>query len=191
MHSEIAVAKFLFFDQTSESSSCTTSSYWGDSNNSLTGDDESTSVDGIENWDDHALLDDVDTSIRIHLPILNFPGENQFRGRAPAFENVATTLGNGQCNCENFGINTCCLREPEFGFFYPDINIDEEMARERTEHSNPNHLNRKRLYRIIFHKVDPGTLGQRERLELPVCAVAKVRQLFPDESGFYMGFKEN
>jgi hypothetical protein len=65
------------------------------------------------------------------------------------------------------------------------------MARERTEHSNPNRLNRKRLYRIIFHKVDPGTLGQRERLELPVCAVAKVRQLFPDESGFYMGFKEN
>ena len=65
------------------------------------------------------------------------------------------------------------------------------MAKERTEISNPNNLKRKRLNGIVFHKVDPGTLSQRERFELPSCAVAKIRQFFPEESGFYIGFKAN
>ena len=40
----------------------------------------------------------------------------------------------------------------------------------------------KRLYRIVFRKVNPDTLGQRKRFEHLVCAVANNRQLFRDEN---------
>jgi len=191
----------MLFDQNSGSSS---RSSWGDessgggsSSNTSIMEDEAMNLFGAENWDDHVRLDDITSGIsaigciRIHSPIPNFPGENQFPERAPPFQSIDTTLGNGQCDCERFGINPCCLQDPEFDFFSPDINIEEEMAKERTEISNPNNLKRKRLNGIVFHKVDPGTLSQRERFELPSCAVAKIRQFFPEESGFYIGFKAN
>ena len=50
---------------------------------------------------------------------------------------------------------------------------------------------RKFWYKKIFICQDFGVLEKGERKRLPHCAVAKIRQIYPSESGLYMGFKEN
>lgn len=145
--------------------------------------------DETDNFDDHNYGFGMSEQSRtyVHEPIQGFPGLGQFAERAPSFQTVDVTMTQGECDCANFGI-PCCLEEPVFRFF-ADINLEDEFYRERTELCNPNHLNRKRLYRTIFRALEFGVLIS-ERRELPKCAVAKVRQLYPSKTGFYMGFKE-
>jgi hypothetical protein len=49
---------------------------------------------------------------------------------------------------------------------------------------------RKALYKKVFRASDFGVLEPGERRRLPNCAVAKVRQIYPSDTGYYMGFKE-
>ena len=55
----------------------------------------------------------------------------------------------------------------------------------------PNNEMRKYFYKKVFVSLDFGVLEKGERKRLPNCAVAKIRQIYPSESGYYMGFKEH
>lgn len=52
-------------------------------------------------------------------------------------------------------------------------------------------LLRKWLYKLLFHATDFGILEKKERRKLPNCAVARIRQIYPSNTGDYMGFREN
>ena len=53
-----------------------------------------------------------------------------------------------------------------------------------------NNIKRKMAYRIAARRIH-GKLGPRVRKQLPDCVVSGVRELFPDEDGNYMGYKES
>jgi hypothetical protein len=59
------------------------------------------------------------------------------------------------------------------------------------ERRRPNNEIRKYYYGKLFIALDFGRLEKGERRRLPNCGIAKIRQLHPSESGFYMGFKES
>lgn len=40
-------------------------------------------------------------------------------------------------------------------------------------------------------KSKKGTYQKRERIRLPSCVEARIRQIYPSKSGLYMGFKES
>ena len=52
-----------------------------------------------------------------------------------------------------------------------------------------NNIRRKQLYRCVWAKLD--FFDGKERQQLPHCAVAKIRQCYPDEYGNYQGFMDN
>lgn len=54
----------------------------------------------------------------------------------------------------------------------------------------PNNEMRKFYYKKLFVCLDFGVLEKGERKRLPNCAVAKVRQIFSSDTGYYMGFRE-
>lgn len=103
----------------------------------------------------------------------------------------------GTCDCEDFGL-AFCLQENNFEFLvncaYP-LRFDELylLAVEGIDnlHRRPNNEIRKYYYKKLFIALDFGALEKGERRRLPNCGVAKIRQLHPSESGYYMGFKEN
>jgi len=47
---------------------------------------------------------------------------------------------------------------------------------------------RKHYYGCIYRLCDLGGTERWTRIELPVCAVAKIRQMYPSADGNYMGF---
>ena len=52
-----------------------------------------------------------------------------------------------------------------------------------------NNIRRKQLYRCVWAKLD--FFDGKERQQLPHCAVAKIRQCYPDKYGNYQGFMDN
>ena len=78
--------------------------------------------------------------------------------------------------------------------FFQRIDFEEEYLSAINSVDNhdrlPSNLLRKRLYKHIFHETDIGLLEKHERRKLPNCSVAKVRQIYPNTNGEYMGFKE-
>jgi hypothetical protein len=54
----------------------------------------------------------------------------------------------------------------------------------------PNNIKRKRLYRKVFIAMDFGNIEPGVRMRLPHCACAKIGQMYPDETGCYMGFTD-
>lgn len=102
-------------------------------------------------------------------------------------------LGARECNCIHLGLYNCC-REDNFAFFGDIIDFDAilQEAEDTVDDilRSANNLNRKRLYKSVFHRMDFGVLGEHERRELPWCICAKIRQVYPDGDGIYMGFRE-
>jgi hypothetical protein len=99
---------------------------------------------------------------------------------------------NRECNCIDFGIYTCILLEwvsDDHPLDFPSIHegalgsVDSEVRR-------PNNINRKALYRKLFFNLAFNDHGEGGRRELPNCAVAIVRQIYPNANGNYMGFLE-
>jgi hypothetical protein len=103
----------------------------------------------------------------------------------------------GICDCEDFDFATC-FQENNFEFlrncFYK-VNFDEQLQLATDSVNNerrlPNNDLRKFLYGKFFVALDFGALEAGERKKLPNCAVAKIRQIYPDDTGTYMGFKES
>ena len=91
----------------------------------------------------------------------------------------------GECDCPDFGIYPCIL----------DLWIDgnspinfievEGLARESANDDlrQANNLMRKQLYRRVFSNLEFNNFEQGTRRELPNCACARVRQIYPDISG--------
>ena len=110
----------------------------------------------------------------------------------PPFNSIDITT-HGVCNCGDFGMEVCGI-EDEFQFF---VSLDflneynEAFASVDSIDRIPSNLLRKRLYKLLFHATDFGILEKKERRKLPNCAVAKIRQIYPSPTGYYMGFKEN
>lgn len=50
---------------------------------------------------------------------------------------------------------------------------------------------RKYFYKKVFIALDFGVLEKGERKKLPNCAVARIRQIFPSDTGYYMGFRQH
>lgn len=84
----------------------------------------------------------------------------------------------------------CCVAgDPELqmeGRCQRFLNNEMDKARRMadTGHRNPNNTQRKRCYRKVASEFD-----YRTRRELPACAVAKIRQIWPDQDGKYMGYR--
>jgi hypothetical protein len=81
-----------------------------------------------------------------------------------------------------------------FSFFHC-LNYDEEHQLSLNSVMDidrlPSNLLRKRLYKHLFHETDIGLLEKLERRKLPNCAVARVRQIYPNTEGQYKGYREN
>lgn len=147
--------------------------------------DDNDSIESAENHGDKVQLHDRIIHDHTHCP--PFPDmSSTFRGALC-----------GTCDCEDFSL-AFCLQENNFEFLvncaYP-IRFDELylLAVEGIDnlHRRPNNEIRKYYYKKLFIALDFGALEKGERRKLPNCGVAKIRQLHPSESGYYMGFKEN
>jgi hypothetical protein len=107
------------------------------------------------------------------------------------------------CDCRHHTLTECCFNSvPPFRFFSDQddadlrINFVEETAFALRNYNTPNcfllpnNKQRKRLYAKVFLALDFGGLLPGERRKLPNCVCAKIRSIYPDESGYYMEFKE-
>ena len=157
--------------------------------------------DHVESSDDEADNDSVDNAhefnidrIRLHDPVVHD------HSHCPPFIDMTHTFVGvpcGVCDCDDFCF-ACCFQENNFQFFkdcYYKIDFDEQLnlandgidvARRR-----PNNELRKYFFKKVFVSLDFGVLEVGERRRLPNCAVTKIRQIYPSETGLYMGFKEN
>jgi hypothetical protein len=111
----------------------------------------------------------------------------------PPLQDPPMQEGEG-CDCPEFGIFPCIVTE----WANDDAPLNflklEEDAEETANEVNrrPNNLSRKNLYRKVFSNMQFAEPVQKgERKVLPKCACAKIRQIYPEASGNYMGFLES
>jgi len=106
-------------------------------------------------------------------------------------DNVEQTLGNGECDCMLFGnyfVAGCCRNwGPNDPIDWNEI-YETSLNSANDPHRLPNNSMRKHYYRCIYRLCDLGGTERWARIELPVCAVAKIRQMYPSADGNYMGF---
>jgi hypothetical protein len=109
----------------------------------------------------------------------------------PPFESINSTQ-HGICNCTSFAMIDCCQTDGYSFFTDLDFESEHQLAADTVNDilRLPSNLKRKRLYKLVFLKCDFGILEPGERRRLPNCVVAKIRQMYPSNSGLYMGFKE-
>lgn len=95
------------------------------------------------------------------------------------------------CDCPAFGVYPCIVQnwntdgDPiEFQTI-----LEEAVTSVDSDNRRPNNINRKLLYRKLFARLAFNDYGQG-RVQLPNCAVARVRQIYPSIDGNYMGFLE-
>ena len=165
----------------------------GSSNHTQNSDESvfSDDTDDVNSVDDN--IEKVDY-IKLHDPIVHD------HVHCPPFEDMSSTFCGvpcGICDCEDFCF-AMCFQENNFQFFkdcFYSIDFDEQftLAVEGIDnlHRRPNNEMRKYYYKKIFFSIDFGVVEKGERRRLPNCAVARVRQIFPSDTGFYMGFKES
>ena len=132
--------------------------------------------------------------VKLHDPVVH----DHFH--CPPFDDISYTFYGvpcGVCDCDDFCF-ACCLQENNFQFLkdcYYSIDFDVQQNLAETsvdvERRRPNNELRKYFYKKLFVSLDFGVLEVGERRRLPNCAVAKIRQLYPSETGYYMGFKES
>ena len=150
--------------------------------------DDDTDNDSVENL---AVLNN--DRILLHSPIIHD------HVHCPPFDDMSQTFCGipcGICDCDDFCF-ALCLQENNYQFlkdcFYT-IDYDDQLHLAETSIDNPrrkkNNEMRKVLYKQLFFTLDFGVLEKGERKKLPNCAVAKIRQMYPSETGYYMGFKE-
>jgi hypothetical protein len=131
--------------------------------------------------------------LRIHDPVVH-PNIH-----CPPFIDMSTVFRgdpHGVCDCDDFCF-AMCVQDNDFEYFktanfviaFDEILLKAGQNVDSQERKSNNEL-RKALYKKIFCALDFGVLEPGERRRLPNCAVAKVRQIYPSETGYYMGFKE-
>jgi hypothetical protein len=103
------------------------------------------------------------------------------------------TFNNDTCNCYTYGANfePCCRLWGENS----EINWTSVRAEATASCDDPNRIlsnnqMRKQLYKLLYRQCDVGD-NRGERIELSRCGVAKIRQIYPSDTGSYMGFLAN
>ena len=91
-----------------------------------------------------------------------------------------------RCNCVNSQLGGRCICDQLFAGWLTD---EQEAAAVKTECRErcPNNEQRKRCYREVAKDLFEDLHGKRRRL--PHCIVARIRAIWPAETGLYMGFK--
>ena len=173
-----------------------------ESSNGVESDDDKSSLDSSSNEDvisDDEISDDgsvhgeglganpVGDFIHLHDPPI-------FHTRhCPPLESILETV-HSACDCTDFGMDVCGQTN-DFNFFESHLNFSDEHSEATftadSEDRIPGNKLRKRMYKILFHATDFGILEKNERRKLPNCAVARIRQIYPSNTGDYMGFREN
>jgi hypothetical protein len=176
---------------------------FGDDDETADSADDDSSLEGSENSLFDAEEDDANSEVSsvagenlggglgAEFLTLHDAVDHDFR-HCPPFPTIESTL-HGDCDCADYGMVQCC-RENNFSFFHR-LNFDEEYQLSLNSVMDmdrlPSNLLRKRLYKHLFHETDIGLLEKHERRKLPNCAVARVRQIYPNTEGQYMGYREN
>jgi hypothetical protein len=185
------------FDILRDSDSSDKSSVASDSDDDDNRDDnENESDDNEEPINDQRVLGDmlpILDRVRIHDRI------DHHNIHCPPFNDMSTVYrGNphGICDCDDFCF-AMCVQDNNFEYlqtanYVIDFNevLMKAVENVDSEERRSNSDLRKSLYKKIFCALDFGILEPGERRRLPNCAVAKVRQIYPSETGYYMGFKE-
>ena len=132
-------------------------------------------------------------SQRIHEPIVHQ------HIHCPPFDDMSTVFQcnpHGICDCDDFCFAEC-LQDGEFVYFKTAsfVIAFDELLQQSIEsvdcvERRSNNERRKALYMKRFCALDFGVLESGERRRPSDCAVAKVRQISPCDSGYHMGFKE-
>ena len=91
-----------------------------------------------------------------------------------------------RCNCVNSQLGGRCICDQLFAGWLTD---EREAAADNTECRErcPNNEQRKRCYREVAKGLFEDLHGKRRRL--PHCIVARIRAIWPAQTGLYMGFK--
>ena len=160
------------------------------------GDDDDNDVDHSDDSDDGSVENlpiFIPDRIRIHDPVVHQSHH------CPPFDDMTQTFCGdicGVCDCYDFNFARC-LQETNYLLLKETvytIDFDEQLLLAKDGVDNlrrtPNNEMRKFYYKKLFVCLDFGALDKGERKRLPNCAAAKVRQIFPSNTGFYMGFKE-
>jgi hypothetical protein len=97
-----------------------------------------------------------------------------------------------QCDCDDFGVDPCILQVWNTDNAPIDFDSIEREARSSIDSvvRKANNVSRHGLYRKVFSKLEFSD-WEEGRKELPNCAVARVRQIYPSTDGNYMGFLES
>ena len=128
----------------------------------------------------------TDGRIEVHPPL--HPADVH----QPPMENVVMALGD-VCNCVAFGLGNCVIADGDY-LRSRDIDFDHELQRAReTCHMIercPNNVKRKELHRRVHSAISFGPMERGDRRRLPSCVEAVVRRVYPETSGWCMGFKD-
>jgi hypothetical protein len=96
----------------------------------------------------------------------------------------------GECDCPNFGIYPCILEVEPWATDVFAPHMDGALGTCDDGGRIANHTRRKGIYGYIHSRLDFE--GENTgRKELPNCACAKVRQIYPNADGNYMGFLDH
>ena len=128
--------------------------------------------------------------MRLHDPVVHD------HCHCPPFIDMSETfigIPCGVCDCYDFNFASC-FQENNFQFFkdcYYKIDFEEQLILAKDSiniaRRRPNHELRKYFYKKLFISIDFGVLEVGERNRLHNCAVPKIRQIYPSETGYYMG----
>lgn len=187
------------------------SPYHSDSSMATDSDDSSMATDSDvddrddsgNDSDDNELVIDLQPIVGGVLPILDriqiHDRIDHLHTHCPPFNDMSTVFrGNphGICDCDDF-VFAECVQDNNYSYFKTAnhvIDFDELLRKASenidSEERRSNKDLRKALYKKVFRALDFGVLEPGERRRLPNCAVAKVRQIYPSDTGYYMGFKE-
>ena len=99
------------------------------------------------------------------------------------------------CDCLNpHTLDTCCLQDNFNNIQTEGLDFARELEYAIANADDPlrdaNNTQRRRMNGLLFHALDwAGGVERGERRPLPNCAVAKIRSIYPSDTGLYMGFK--
>lgn len=181
-------------------------SNWTDVSSSSDGTSDDEGVDGNRN--DSFLVEEL--TLRLHDPL---PDTTLHCAPLPHI-NIFLEHKKFVCNCLTFTATEECFYTNNFSFFLDaDVSINfEELEIEAHEgldddYRPANNNMRKVLYSRVYRALDvgytymqsnekgvkskKGTYQKRERIRLPSCVEARIRQIYPSKNGMYMGFKES
>ena len=157
--------------------------------------EENNSGDSSDNESEIASVDEIPQDgvdrVMLHEPVLH----NHIH--CPPFDDISQTFCGvqcGVCDCDDYCF-AVFLQEDNFEFLkncYYTLDFQKQLQLAEDSCDEPRRKPNNELRKYFYKKcLDFGVLEKGERRRLPNCAVARIRQIYPSDTGFYMGFKEH